>query len=90
MSVWVGFLYTEISRVLLCPGKTRVQEGDGAITVGKLCGQLNMWVNGISMLKELLAVFCLLHDKSVIHIPEPKPVWIGGSGNGFGFKVFHK
>ena len=30
------------------------------------------------MLKELLAKFCLLGDKSVIQIPKSKPGWIGG------------
>ena len=42
------------------------------------------------MLKELLALFCLLDDKSVIHIPKPKPGWIGGSADGLGFNLFHK
>ena len=35
-------------------------------------------------------MFCLLDDESVIHIPEPKPGWIGGSADGFGFKLFNE
>ena len=47
------------------------------LNVWSLCGELTMWINGISMLKELLAMFCLMDDKKVIHIPEPKPGWMG-------------
>ena len=46
---------------------------------GNLFGELYMEVNGINVLEELLAVFCLLDDKGVIHIPKPKSGWIGGS-----------
>ena len=39
------------------------------------------------MLYEILAVFYLLDDKSVIHIPEPKPVWNGSHADSLGFKL---
>ena len=41
------------------------------------------------MWKKLLAMFCLLYDKSVIHIPKAKHEWIRGSDDGLGFKLFH-
>ena len=43
--------------MLFSPGETNVQDGDGANTVGNLSGELNMWVNGINIWKELLAMF---------------------------------
>ena len=46
-----------------------------------------MWINGINWLEKLLAVSCLLNDKSVIHISEPQPGWIRGSADGLGFKL---
>ena len=49
-----------------------------------------MWVNGINILKELLAMFYLLDDKGVIHIPEPKLGWIRSSADSLGFKLFHE
>ena len=48
-----------------------------------------MKVNGVYVLKELLAVFCLLEDKGVIHIPEPKP-GVGGGADGLSFNLFHE
>ena len=47
-----------------------------------------MWVNGIYVVEELLAMFCLLDNKDVIYIPEPKPGCIGGSADGLGFELF--
>ena len=41
------------------------------MAAGDLCGKLNMWVKGIKVLWELLAVFCLLDGNSVIHICKP-------------------
>ena len=32
-----------------------------------------MWVNGIDVLEELLAMFFLLDEKGVIYIPEQQP-----------------
>ena len=49
-----------------------------------------MWVNGINVLQELLAMFHLSDEKGVIHIPKPKPWWIVGSADGFGFKLLHE
>ena len=49
-----------------------------------------MRANGVNLLEEMLAMFCLLGDKGVIHIPEPKPGWIGCVADGFGFKLFHE
>ena len=49
-----------------------------------------MWVNGINVLEELLAMFCLLDDEGDIYIPELKPGWIGSSADGLGFKLFHE
>ena len=40
--------------------------------------ELNVWVNGVDMLQKLVAVFCHLDNKGVIHIPKPLPRWIGG------------
>ena len=42
------------------------------------------------MASELLAVFHLLDDQGVIHIPKSKPGWIGGSPDGFGFRHLQK
>ena len=39
-----------------------------------------MRVNGVDVLWELMAVFCLLDDKGVIHIPKPYP--LAGLGQG--------
>ena len=57
--------FTQMSRVL---GKLSVQERGGVITAWILCGELNVWVKGIKLLKELLAVCHLLDDRSVIHL----------------------
>ena len=40
-----------------------------------------MLVNGINVLEELIDMLCLLDDKGVIHIPEPKPGWTGDSAD---------
>ena len=42
------------------------------------------------MVQECLAVFWLLDDKGVINIPKPKHLWIGGSTDVLGFKLFHE
>ena len=39
-----------------------VQEGNDAVTVGNLCGEFNMWVSVINMLKESLTMPSLLDD----------------------------
>ena len=53
-----------------------------------VCCELNMLVNGINVLEEVMAVFCLLGDKGVI--PKPKLGWIRGSADVLGFKLFHE
>ena len=47
-----------------------------SITTQNYCGQLYMQANGISMMLELLSVFCLLDHKYVIHLAKPKYEWI--------------
>ena len=37
-----------------------------------------------------MAMFWLLGEKGVIHIPEPQSQWIVHSADGLGFKVFHE
>ena len=49
-----------------------------------------MLVNGIDVLEELIAVFYLLDDKNVIHIPTPKPGWRGSSTDGLWLKLLHE
>ena len=39
-------------------GSQGIQEGEWNIIARNFYGELNMWVNGINVLKELLAVFC--------------------------------
>ena len=51
---------------------------------------MDMEVYVIDVLGELVAVFSLLDDKGVVHLPKPKPGWIGGRADGFGFKLFHE
>ena len=48
-----------------------------------------MKANGVDVLEELMAMFCLLDDKGVIDVSKPKPGWIGGSADGLRFKLFH-
>ena len=89
--MWVGFLYTETFRVLLSQWETRLsRKGMELLSLGFSVVNGYMWVRGIDMLEELLGMFCLLDDKGVIHIPESQPWWIGGSGDGLAFKLFHK
>ena len=45
----------------------------------EVCSELYVRVNGVDVLEELVAVFCLLGDRGVIHIPEPQS-W-GGVGS---------
>ena len=33
-------------------------------------------------------MFCLLEDKGVIHISEPKPGWVGSHADSLSFKLF--
>ena len=40
------------------------------------------------MLQVLVAVFCLLDDKGVSHIPKPQHLWMGGYG--LDFNLFHE
>ena len=42
------------------------------------------------MVNELQAMLSLSNDKGVLHIPKPKPGWIGGRADGFGFELFHE
>ena len=46
--------------------------------VRDLSCELYVGIEGIKVGKELLGVFCLLDDKSVIHIPKPDPGLVGG------------
>ena len=49
-----------------------------------------MRVYGVDVLEELMAMFCLLDDKGIIHIPKPKLGWTGGRADGLGFKLLHE
>ena len=49
-----------------------------------------MWVNGVDMLQEMVAVFCILDDKGVIQIPKPQPRWVGGLVEGLDVELFHE
>ena len=89
--MWVSFLYSEVIRVLLTSGETRVlKKGMEPLSPGIFCGELDMWVNGMNLLEELSVMFCLLDDKGVIYIPEQNPGWIGDSADGLGFELFQK
>ena len=91
LSVWLGFLYTEDIWVLFWSWRdSGVQERDGAIVLVIFHGELEMWVNGINVMEELLAMFYLLDDTGVIFIPESKRGWIGGSADGMGFKFLNE
>ena len=39
--------------------------------LGWLYCELDVWVLAVDVLEQVLAVFCLIDDKSVIHKPEP-------------------
>ena len=58
-------------------GRLECQGGNRAIVLGILHGELDLRVTGIDVLEELIAMFNLLDDKDVIHIPKSKPGWIG-------------
>ena len=51
--------------------------------------ELYVWVLCVDMVKKVLAVFCLLDDKGVIHKPESQAVG-GSSVEGFDFKLFNE
>ena len=36
-----------------------------------LLGELDVWVNGVSVFQEFVTVSCLLDELGVIHIPKP-------------------
>ena len=40
-------------------------------SLGVIISELDMGVLGFDMLEELVAVFCLLDDKGIIHKPDP-------------------
>ena len=42
------------------------------------------------MLYKLVAVFCILDDKSVIYIPKPQLWLVGGSVDTLGFTLLHE
>ena len=74
----VGFLYTEVVRLLLHPRETRVsKKGMEPLSLELSTVNCNMRVNGINVVEKLLAMFCLLDYKGVTHIPEPRPGRLG-------------
>ena len=57
----MGFLYTDVIRVLLGPGETRVsKQGYGPIVMGIFHIKLCAGVCGVDVLEELVVMFCLL------------------------------
>ena len=73
----VGFLYTDVVRVLLdvrekrCPGEVLNRH------LGIFCGELDVGVNRADVLEEMVTMFRLLDDEGVIRIPKPEPGWMG-------------
>ena len=84
----MNFLYTEVVRLLLGPWETRVSNKQmeplslGVSVVNWMC-----WL--IAVLEELMAMFYMLDDRSIIHIPKPKLGWTGSSAHSLGFEPFH-
>ena len=66
------------------------QVGYGTIFFWIFHSELYAGVYRFEVLEELVAMFCLLDNKGIIHIPKPKPGWNGGRADGFGFKLFHE
>ena len=62
---------------------------NSAIVLWIIHGILDVNVSGINVLQELITMLSLLDDKGVIHIPKPKPRWIGDSTDGFGFYLMN-
>ena len=89
-SVWVGFLYTEVSKYVVPSwGDKSVQEWNGSIAAGNVCwtvcvDQWNWCDVGTA------GCVLLLDDKGVINIPKPKPGWMGSSADGLWFKLIYE
>ena len=69
------------------------KKGRGAYSLGGLCCELYVvyaGVKGITVVEELLGVFCLVDDKGVIHIPKPSPGRMMGDADRSSFKVLHE
>ena len=65
--MWVGFLWTDIVRVFWVPGKQGYPGEHGTILLRIFHGELGVWVKGGDVAKELVIMFYLLDDKSVIN-----------------------
>ena len=76
--------------VLLGSEEPRVSKKGIEQALGIFCSTQYVSVYGIDMLEELVAILCLSDDKGAIHIPNPKPGWIGSRADGFGLKLFHE
>ena len=78
-----GFsVYFGAEGVVWLDGDESVQERKWALLCRFHC-ELDVWVLVVDMLKQFLAVFCLVDDKGVIYKPEPK-----GGGWGKEERVF--
>ena len=52
--------------------------------------ELDVGILVVYVLEEILTVFCLTYDKSVIHKPKPQGWGIGEGLEGLDFKLFHE